>query len=159
MRVVVDLTKCQGYGQCAFLGPSTFVMDGEEGLHFVAEPPEAERERVLRAAAACPVQAIALELGANGRRPAPDPEPADAGGVIEGGIVVVGASLAGLRAAETLRREGYAGPLTLIGDEFGEAYDRPPLSKHVLSGLSASQATRPRSCGSTHPSTTALDGW
>jgi ferredoxin len=52
MRLVVDLTKCQGYGQCAFMAPSTFVMDGEEGLHFVAEPPDAERERVLRAAAA-----------------------------------------------------------------------------------------------------------
>ena len=68
MRVVVDLTKCQGYGQCAFLAPSTFVMDGEEGLHFVAEPPEGERERVLRAAAACPVQAIAMELSAKASR-------------------------------------------------------------------------------------------
>jgi 3-phenylpropionate/trans-cinnamate dioxygenase ferredoxin reductase component len=140
MRVVVDLTKCQGYGQCAFLAPSTFVMDGEEGLHFVAEPPEGERERVLRAAAACPVQAIAMELAANGQPLASQAERADAG-VIEGGIVVVGASLAGLRAAETLRSEGYAGPLTLIGDEPGEAYDRPPLSKHVLTGLVEAHAT------------------
>ncbi|MFD7611415.1 NAD(P)/FAD-dependent oxidoreductase [Streptomyces sp. NPDC059828] len=52
----------------------------------------------------------------------------------EGRIVVVGASLAGLRAAETLRDEGFAGSLTLIGDEPYEPYDRPPLSKGVLLG-------------------------
>ncbi|MFD3839476.1 NAD(P)/FAD-dependent oxidoreductase [Streptomyces sp. NPDC058642] len=49
-------------------------------------------------------------------------------------IVVVGASAAGLAAAETLRREGYAGPLTLVGDEPLAPYDRPPLSKQLLSG-------------------------
>ncbi|MEU2156347.1 FAD-dependent oxidoreductase [Streptomyces sp. NPDC019396] len=52
----------------------------------------------------------------------------------EGRVVVVGASLAGLRAAETLRDEGFAGSLTLIGDEPYEPYDRPPLSKGVLLG-------------------------
>lgn len=49
-------------------------------------------------------------------------------------IVVVGASLAGLRAAETLRREGFTGSLTIIGDETHRPYDRPPLSKQILSG-------------------------
>ncbi|MGW6911647.1 NAD(P)/FAD-dependent oxidoreductase [Streptomyces sp. NPDC054940] len=48
-------------------------------------------------------------------------------------IVVVGASAAGLAAAETLRREGYDGTLTLVGDEPLAPYDRPPLSKQVLS--------------------------
>ena len=47
-------------------------------------------------------------------------------------IVVVGASAAGLAAAETLRREGYTGTLTLVGDEPHLPYDRPPLSKQVL---------------------------
>ncbi|MEU6607192.1 FAD-dependent oxidoreductase [Streptomyces shenzhenensis] len=47
-------------------------------------------------------------------------------------IVVVGASAAGLAAAETLRREGYDGTLTLVGDEPHPPYDRPPLSKQVL---------------------------
>ncbi|WP_392674737.1 NAD(P)/FAD-dependent oxidoreductase [Streptomyces sp. LN785] len=49
-------------------------------------------------------------------------------------IVVVGASLAGLRAAETLREEGFAGSLTLVGEEPHPPYDRPPLSKQVLLG-------------------------
>lgn len=50
-------------------------------------------------------------------------------------VVVVGASLAGLRAAEALRREGYANALTLVGDEpHFPPYDRPPLSKEVLLG-------------------------
>ncbi|MGY4916416.1 NAD(P)/FAD-dependent oxidoreductase [Streptomyces sp. 900116325] len=52
----------------------------------------------------------------------------------EGRIVIVGASLAGLRAAETLRDEGFEGSLTMIGDEPYEPYDRPPLSKSVLLG-------------------------
>ena len=49
-------------------------------------------------------------------------------------IAVVGASLAGLRAAETLRAEGFDGVLHLVGDEVHRPYDRPPLSKQVLSG-------------------------
>ncbi|MEV5953801.1 FAD-dependent oxidoreductase [Streptomyces sp. NPDC051987] len=51
-----------------------------------------------------------------------------------GRVVVVGASAAGLAAAETLRREGHIGPLTLMGDEPAAPYDRPPLSKEILSG-------------------------
>jgi NADPH-dependent 2,4-dienoyl-CoA reductase/sulfur reductase-like enzyme len=52
-----------------------------------------------------------------------------------GRIVIVGASLAGLCAAERLRAEGFTGSLTLIGDEPDLPYDRPPLSKAVLTGL------------------------
>jgi NADPH-dependent 2,4-dienoyl-CoA reductase/sulfur reductase-like enzyme len=55
-------------------------------------------------------------------------------GAFDGRIVIVGASLAGLRAAEALREEGFRGLLTLIGDEPYAPYDRPPLSKTVLSG-------------------------
>ena len=49
-------------------------------------------------------------------------------------VTIVGASLAGLRAAETLRRFGFEGSITMIGDERHEPYDRPPLSKQVLAG-------------------------
>lgn len=52
----------------------------------------------------------------------------------DGTIVVVGASLAGLRVAEALRNHGHAGALILAGDENHLPYDRPPLSKQVLSG-------------------------
>lgn len=47
---------------------------------------------------------------------------------------MVGASLAGLQAAETLRHEGYEGSLVVIGAEDHTPYDRPPLSKQVLAG-------------------------
>jgi 3-phenylpropionate/trans-cinnamate dioxygenase ferredoxin reductase component len=49
-------------------------------------------------------------------------------------IVVVGASLGGLRVVESIRREGFEGRLTLIGDEPHRPYDRPPLSKEFLRG-------------------------
>jgi NADPH-dependent 2,4-dienoyl-CoA reductase/sulfur reductase-like enzyme len=49
-------------------------------------------------------------------------------------VVVVGAGFAGWRFAEALRREGFDGAVTLIGDEPYAPYDRPPLSKQVLVG-------------------------
>jgi 3-phenylpropionate/trans-cinnamate dioxygenase ferredoxin reductase subunit len=60
-------------------------------------------------------------------------------------VVIVGASLAGLRTAEALREGGYEGRLMLIGDEVHAPYDRPPLSKQVLTGwVSPTQTTLPR---------------
>nr|BFE70732.1 hypothetical protein GCM10020092_040330 [Actinoplanes digitatis] len=59
----------------------------------------------------------------------------------EGRIVIVGASLAGLKAAERLRAEGFTGSLTMIGDEPDEPYDRPPLSKQVQLGWAHSADT------------------
>lgn len=56
-------------------------------------------------------------------------------------IVVVGASLAGLRGAESLRRSGFTGPLTIVGAEPHRPYDRPPLSKSVLIGEIAADGT------------------
>ena len=49
-------------------------------------------------------------------------------------VIVVGASLAGLRAAETLRQKDVATSIVVVGDEVHRPYDRPPLSKKVLSG-------------------------
>ena len=140
MRLVVDLTKCQGYAQCAFLAPDVFSMQGDEALMYNPNPDDVQRRRVLRAAAACPVQAILLDQLEG---PAPSAQPAETsteapvnGGAFKqtGRIVIVGASLTGLRAAERLREEGFTGSLTLVGDEKAEPYDRPPLSKQVQAG-------------------------
>lgn len=49
-------------------------------------------------------------------------------------VVVVGASAGGLATAEALRRAGFDGAITLIGDESRLPYDRPPLSKQLLAG-------------------------
>ena len=48
--------------------------------------------------------------------------------------VIAGAGLAGAKAAETLREEGFGGPVVLIGDEAERPYERPPLSKDYLLG-------------------------
>ncbi len=55
-------------------------------------------------------------------------------------IVIVGASLAGAKAAETLREQGYDGRVTLLGDEPYRPYERPPLSKSYLQGTAARDA-------------------
>src|SRR6187431_2934135 len=47
-------------------------------------------------------------------------------------MVIVGAGEAGARAAMALREQGWTGPVTLIGDEAGMPYERPPLSKAVM---------------------------
>ncbi len=49
-------------------------------------------------------------------------------------IVIVGASLAGARAAEGAREAGFEGEIVLIGDEPERPYERPPLSKDYLRG-------------------------
>ncbi|KOV89351.1 MULTISPECIES: ferredoxin [unclassified Streptomyces] len=61
MRLVVDLNKCQGYAQCVFLAPDVFALHGEESLIYNPRADDAQRERVARAVAACPVQAITAE--------------------------------------------------------------------------------------------------
>ena len=49
-------------------------------------------------------------------------------------VVIVGAGFGGWRLVEALRRDGYDGAITLLGEETYAPYDRPPLSKHVLAG-------------------------
>lgn len=57
-------------------------------------------------------------------------------------MIVVGAGLSGWRTAKDLRRLGFAGVLTLLGDEDELPYDRPPLSKAVLTGEREPEAVR-----------------
>ncbi|MEV7354110.1 ferredoxin [Kitasatospora sp. NPDC088264] len=61
MKIVVDLNRCQGYAQCAFLAPRVFELHGEEALLYTPQAAEDQRDRVRRAVAACPVQAIVVE--------------------------------------------------------------------------------------------------
>ena len=64
IHLVVDLNRCQAYAQCCFLAPSVFRLHGEEALWYDPAPDAAQSEQVLRAAAACPVQAIYVEVSA-----------------------------------------------------------------------------------------------
>ncbi|MCX4577442.1 ferredoxin [Streptomyces sp. NBC_01571] len=61
MRLVVDLNRCQGYAQCAFLAPDVFAMHGDEALLYNPQADENQRDDVARAVAACPVQAILVD--------------------------------------------------------------------------------------------------
>ncbi|GIE40948.1 NAD(P)/FAD-dependent oxidoreductase [Actinoplanes lobatus] len=58
-----------------------------------------------------------------------------------GTFVIVGASLAGAKAAETLRAEGFAGRVVLVGEEERLPYERPPLSKGLLLGSAEPEST------------------
>jgi NADPH-dependent 2,4-dienoyl-CoA reductase/sulfur reductase-like enzyme len=119
-------------------------MQGDEALWYDPEPGDWQRDEVLRAAAACPVQAMRVDGAALGHVPGeitPVHRSDEDSFRRTGRIVIVGASLAGLRAAATLRSEGFTGSLTLIGDEAHEPYDRPPLSKQVLEGWVPAQRT------------------
>lgn len=58
----------------------------------------------------------------------------------ESGVVIVGAGMAGVQTAVALREQGYGGPVTLLGAEPHQPYDRPPLSKAVLLGKAEDSA-------------------
>ncbi len=53
-------------------------------------------------------------------------------GIMNNGVVIVGAGHAGVQAAASLREEGFSGPVTLVGDENELPYHKPPLSKAFL---------------------------
>jgi NADPH-dependent 2,4-dienoyl-CoA reductase/sulfur reductase-like enzyme/nitrite reductase/ring-hydroxylating ferredoxin subunit len=90
----------------------------------------------LRAPALNPIACYQVERAGDlvrvGARLTPPARPARPGGPPS--LVIVGAGAAGNAAAETLRREGYAGQLTMIGREPSVPYDRPNLSKDYLAG-------------------------
>src|SRR5260370_9023561 len=57
------------------------------------------------------------------------------GAIVQHRVVIVGSSVGGVRAARALGAEGYPGRITLVGEEPELPYDRPPLSKQVLTGV------------------------
>ena len=57
-------------------------------------------------------------------------------------IVIIGAGQAGARCAESLRLKGHTGPITILGDEQEPPYERPPLSKSLLAGLTNVESHR-----------------
>ncbi|UVO14204.1 FAD-dependent oxidoreductase [Mycobacterium sp. SVM_VP21] len=61
------------------------------------------------------------------------------------GVLIVGAGLAAVRTAEQLRRNGFGGPITIVGAEDHPPYDRPPLSKEMLRGEVDDVALKPAS--------------
>jgi ferredoxin len=61
MRIVVDLNRCQGYGQCVFMAPSVFELHGRGGPDVHPGPDDEQLIPIVRAVAACPVQAIRIE--------------------------------------------------------------------------------------------------
>jgi apoptosis-inducing factor 3 len=71
--------------------------------------------------------------------PVPAPAAASTGGSHPASVVIVGGGGAGLTAADTLRREGYHGPVTILSADDSPPYDRPNLSKDYLAGTAADE--------------------
>ncbi|MFE2535714.1 ferredoxin [Streptomyces sp. NPDC059371] len=88
VRIAVDLNRCQGYAQCAFLAPEIFAMHGEEALLYDPDADDAHREKLARAAAACPVQAVLVDAVEPG---AVEPRGAEADGTERAADVPAGA--------------------------------------------------------------------
>jgi len=72
-------------------------------------------------------------------------------------FVIVGASLAGAKAAETLRAEGFDGRILLIGAEPVRPYERPPLSKHTSRGSKAAITSSSTTRATTTPTASSCD--
>ena len=122
-RVVVDFDLCESNARCMEAAPEVFEVRDDDFLYVLDETPPDELRAEGRGGRA------ALPEGGHHRR-----RRVTAGDGPAARIVVVGASLAGLRAAEELRTAGFDGTITVVGDEAHAPYDRPPLSKQVLAG-------------------------
>ena len=59
LRVRIDRTLCVGFGECVAVAPEAFALDGDDIAVFV-EPERTERDRLLKACAACPVDALTV---------------------------------------------------------------------------------------------------
>lgn len=65
LKVLIDLTACQGYACCMMEAPELFNLDDDSGkaVLLTGDPPEHQRSRALDAARACPARAITVENG------------------------------------------------------------------------------------------------
>jgi ferredoxin len=61
VKIVVDLTRCQSYGQCVFAAPKVFRFHGAEALEYDYDPDDSQQTQVRWAIAACPVHAISVD--------------------------------------------------------------------------------------------------
>jgi 3-phenylpropionate/trans-cinnamate dioxygenase ferredoxin reductase component len=106
MKFTVDLHKCQDHGQCVFAAPEIFQLD------------DARRGRRHVSGSGHPSEGLSAGVVDDSRSER---------------VVVVGGSLAGLRAVEGLRRGGFDGDIVVLSAEPLMPYNRPPLSKGRLS--------------------------
>ena len=60
IKIEVDMTKCQHYGQCVFEAPPVFKLNAEDKLEYVAEVDDSELDNVEAAVDICPMQAIRI---------------------------------------------------------------------------------------------------
>jgi ferredoxin len=60
IKVEVDMSKCQHYGQCVFEAPTVFKLNSEDKLEYVAEVDDSELDNVEAAVDICPMQAIRI---------------------------------------------------------------------------------------------------
>ena len=60
IKVEVDMTKCQHYGQCVFEAPDVFKLNDDDKLEYVAEVEDRELDNVEAAVDICPMQAIRI---------------------------------------------------------------------------------------------------
>jgi ferredoxin len=61
VKVIVDMEKCQHYGQCCFEAPDIFSLDDDGKLEYVVEADESRRSDIESAADVCPMQAITVD--------------------------------------------------------------------------------------------------
>ena len=111
MRVVVDFDLCESNAICMGIAPEIFEVRDDDFLYVLDEtPPESLRAEGRRSGAALP------QAGHLDRRGVTEPAPRRIGEAVRtpmmGSVVIVGASLAGMHAAHTLRRQGFDGRIT-----------------------------------------------
>ena len=122
-RIIIDGSLCNGYGACVDADPADFAI-GDDGLAIAV----ADRGRPrcgARGAASVP-HGRHHRARRGGCRGPMSTERAN--------VVIAGAGLAGARCAETLRASGCRGRIVMLGDEPHAPYERPALSKDVLTG-------------------------